>query len=63
MRPDSHDGLNAMGTAAVPNDLGGIRLKPAGNRSGANILNIDILESLVAYNNCSGCSGGIVVGL
>lgn len=55
-------GTNAAGTSALPNTAGGIRIQQNFNLVNATNQNIDILENLVAFNGCAGCSGGIIIG-
>ncbi len=56
-------GTNAAGSSALPNSSGGILVAENPNTSPTSISDVDVVENLVAYNNCNGCSGGIVVGV
>lgn len=56
-------GSNAAGTGAVPNDFVGIRVSEnIFGFPGNNILDVDIVENLVANNTCSGDCAGILIG-
>jgi len=70
-RPPSSDvhiernliGTNAAGTAPLPNGSSGIYIVDNPNSSPYDITNVDVVDNLVAYNLCTNCSGGIVIGI
>lgn len=55
-------GVQASGTGALPNLFSGILISENPNASGSSILNVDLVENVVAFNTCNNCSGGIVIG-
>jgi CSLREA domain-containing protein len=55
-------GVQASGTGALPNLFSGILISENPNITGGFILNVDLVENVVANNTCNNCSGGIVIG-
>jgi len=55
-------GVNAAGTAPLPNTHAGIEISENSFSSPTTIQNVDIVDNLVAYNTCANCSAGIVIG-
>src|SRR5690606_29397392 len=55
-------GTNAAGTAGLPNSKTGVFITDYSS-TGSSVVNVDVVENLVAFNDCLNCSGGILVGI
>jgi hypothetical protein len=60
---DNFIGTNASGTGPLPNHEGGVQVADNHTVSNTTIANIDFQGNIVAYNQCPGCFGGVVIGL
>jgi hypothetical protein len=55
-------GRNAAGTAALPNTSVGIRISENPNTTVATILNVDLVDNVVAHNTCGPDCAGVLIG-